>query len=146
MGGLPKRGRRDPEVPDRKVGKPVLGPGRFCGALTRAGPSGGGAIGNDGKRTLRRRWPDTPRPCGSEGQEGGEDAMNCPGCGVPAVIMRSGTEVTGDRSPDTQTEVWSVLEYHCRNPQCIKCGEDIGETRHRIYPQSTDLKGGEYGE
>lgn len=66
-----------------------------------------------------------------------EDDVKCPRCGVEAAIMGTRTEVTGDRSPETETEVWTVLVYRCRNPNCREYGKDVGETRHRIFPEGT---------
>ena len=68
--------------------------------------------------------------------------MKCPECGVEGMIWESRTEVTGDSSPQEQTQVWTVLRYRCRNPNCPSCerGTVIGEDRVRIYPE-----GGEKG-
>ena len=43
--------------------------------------------------------------------------MSC--CEVHPLILRSYTEVRGDRSPDTETEVFTVLVMQCRNPSCL---------------------------
>lgn len=64
--------------------------------------------------------------------------MNCPICGLEAIIKGSRIEVTGDKSVKTQTEVAEVMEYMCRNRRCEKNGTVIGEDRIKIYP-----KGGE---
>ena len=62
--------------------------------------------------------------------------MQCPTCGVEAVIMGSRYEVEGDQRPDTETKVFSVLEFQCRNPQCPRCKsrETVGTVRNLIYP------------
>ena len=61
--------------------------------------------------------------------------MQCPKCGVEAAIMNTRTEITGDQSPETQTRVWSVLMYQCRNPACKAFRTDVGETRHLVFPE-----------
>lgn len=65
--------------------------------------------------------------------------MLCANCGVEAIIGATRTEVVGDESPSTQTEVYEVLSYRCRNPQCPQSGQEIGTERIKIYP----AKGGE---
>ena len=60
--------------------------------------------------------------------------MQCPECKLEAYIMGKSTEVLGDESPETETEVWSVLEFECRNPACQMNGKKVGEVRHRVYP------------
>ncbi len=66
--------------------------------------------------------------------------MICPKCGIEAVIMKSEVVVSGDTSPEEETRVESVLKFHCRNPNCVKYGQEVGESRHQIYPAE---KGGE---
>lgn len=61
--------------------------------------------------------------------------MKCPKCGLEAQINRSKTEVTGDNSPDTETKIFTVLTFVCRNPQCGEHQKQIGEVRHQIYPE-----------
>lgn len=61
--------------------------------------------------------------------------MRCPKCGVEAAMMRTRTVAVGDQSPDTQTEIWTVMVYQCRNPGCPQHRKDVGETRHRVYPE-----------
>lgn len=72
--------------------------------------------------------------------------MKCSKCAVEAAIMKTRMETTGDQSPDTQTEVWAVMEYQCRNPACGAYGKPVGETRHRVYPEETQARGGETDE
>lgn len=61
--------------------------------------------------------------------------MLCPECKTEAAIMESGYEVTGDTSAEEKTRVFSVLKFHCRNPQCAQHGKEIGTVRHEIYRQ-----------
>ena len=61
--------------------------------------------------------------------------MNCPKCGVEAVIMGTAVEVRGDESPATQTEVFEVLKYQCRNPQCPNFEQEVGTVRIKTYPR-----------
>lgn len=72
--------------------------------------------------------------------------MQCPKCGLEAVIMVTRMEAKGDQSPETQTEVWAVQVHRCRNPACKEYQRDVGETRHRVFPEETQLKGGETDE
>ena len=60
--------------------------------------------------------------------------MQCPECKVEAFIAASRTEVVGDDSPDKTTEVYTVLEMQCRNPNCPRHGQSVGEIRHRVFP------------
>ncbi len=60
--------------------------------------------------------------------------MICDKCGLDASIVTSGTEITGDDSPDTQTTIFTVLTYACRNPHCERYRKQIGQTRHQVYP------------
>lgn len=68
--------------------------------------------------------------------------MICPKCGVEAIIAGTRTEVVGDSSPTTQTEVYEVLSYQCRNAQCTAVGQEIGAEKIKIYPR----EGGESNE
>lgn len=61
--------------------------------------------------------------------------MICKECGTEAAIMKSGYAVSGDTSPEETTRVFSVLKFHCRNPQCRRFGEEIGEERHEVHTQ-----------
>lgn len=61
--------------------------------------------------------------------------MLCPECKTEAAIMESGYTVSGDTSPEENTRVFSVLKFHCRNPQCRRFEEEIGEERHEIHTQ-----------
>lgn len=65
--------------------------------------------------------------------------MNCPKCGVEAAIMTTRTEVMGDDTPEAQTEVFQVLGYQCRNPQCERFERDVGEEKIRIYPERKEV-------
>lgn len=58
--------------------------------------------------------------------------MLCPECKTEAAIMESGYEIRGDTSPDTETQLFSVVKFHCRNPKCKKFKEEIGEKRAEI--------------
>lgn len=72
--------------------------------------------------------------------------MKCPKCSLEAMITRTRMEADGDKSPDTQTEVWVVQVYQCRNPVCGAFETDVGETHHRVFPEENDRKGGEESE
>lgn len=67
--------------------------------------------------------------------------MQCPYCGIETTISRAYTEVTGDKSPDTPTQVFTVQELTCRNPQCARHGQLVQTVRHLSY--SDAQKGGE---
>jgi hypothetical protein len=67
--------------------------------------------------------------------------MKCEKCGLEAVIMRTRMDANGDQSPSTQTEVWAIQTYQCRNPACGECGKDVGETHHRVYPEEEQAAG-----
>lgn len=58
--------------------------------------------------------------------------MICKYCNIVTKIERQRVEVEGDESPDTETKVYRVLDFVCRNPQCSHCGEKVEETRVRI--------------
>ncbi len=55
--------------------------------------------------------------------------MNCPKCGMEAMISASHNAVTGDASPETPTKLFRVLTFQCRNPQCEKFGKEVGQQR-----------------
>ena len=44
--------------------------------------------------------------------------MVCKFCGNEMYITGSRIRVEGDNSPDTQTKVWRVLSFRCKNPRC----------------------------
>lgn len=56
--------------------------------------------------------------------------MKCPKCGIEMMIQGTRTEVNGDDSPTTPTEVYTVLVMTCRNPQCQGHTEEVKE---KIY-------------
>lgn len=56
--------------------------------------------------------------------------MKC--CDIEPMIVGSHTEVEGDNSPDTQTNVYHVLTYKCVNPQCENF-ESTWEEKIKIY-------------
>lgn len=58
--------------------------------------------------------------------------MECPICHLAAMISGTRHEVEGDQSPDTETKVYLVQEFSCRNPQCPSNGKVIGEVKHRL--------------
>ena len=60
--------------------------------------------------------------------------MVCPKCGAEAIIDGTRVEVSGDKSWATQTEVFEVMVYRCRNRRCEANGTEIGEDRIKIYP------------
>ena len=62
--------------------------------------------------------------------------MLCPECSTEAAIMESGYEVIGDDSPLAKTQLFAVVKFHCRNPQCRRCGKEIGSERTEITVKS----------
>lgn len=58
--------------------------------------------------------------------------MLCPYCNIVTKIERQRVEVEGDESPDTETRVYRILSFVCRNPKCAHHGEEVGETKVRI--------------
>lgn len=60
--------------------------------------------------------------------------MNCPTCGVAAVIEGKTVKVTGDTTAEEQTIVKNELRWNCRNPRCSQFGKEIGVSEHQIYP------------
>ncbi len=59
--------------------------------------------------------------------------MQCEKCGLEMFIDASRPEVEGDKSPNTQTKVYTVLSLSCHNPQCPNKGKVI-EQKIQIYP------------
>jgi hypothetical protein len=67
------------------------------------------------------------------------DENKCPYCGETLVISNSGFEVVNDDSPDTPTELYSVLQLVCINSRrdpvsnevlCINyCGSDLSKPK-----------------
>ena len=55
--------------------------------------------------------------------------MKCPKCGMDAIISEARNVAEGDHSPDTQTRIYRVLTFRCRNRQCEDCGREIGQER-----------------
>lgn len=66
--------------------------------------------------------------------------MHCPTCGVETIIGAARTEVVGDDSPSTQTEVFEVLSHFCRNTLCPNTGKKVVEQKIKIYPNEGDEK------
>lgn len=56
--------------------------------------------------------------------------MQCPYCKIDGTIETSSIQVTGDDSPDTKTQVYTVQEIACRNPACSHFGEIVATVRH----------------
>lgn len=67
--------------------------------------------------------------------------MICPICGVEAAIKKSAYQVEGDMSPDTQTKVYSVLHFYCRNKSCRMFDKEIGTVRHEIETEPVSMDG-----
>ena len=42
------------------------------------------------------------------------------------------TTVEGDKSPDTETKVFTVQEMSCRNKQCSNYGKVVETVRHQL--------------
>ena len=59
--------------------------------------------------------------------------MKCPKCGIEMRITSTRTQVEGDKSPATQTRVFTVQDLTCVNPQCENSGKTVQQTRHLIY-------------
>ena len=52
--------------------------------------------------------------------------MECKECGKPLMVANSKFEAINDDSPDTPTEIFSVLTMVCINPKCDSyCGVDL---------------------
>lgn len=49
--------------------------------------------------------------------------MQCERCHTEMSIQSTRLEAEGDKSPDTETVVWRVLEYACRSRQCPEYGK-----------------------
>jgi hypothetical protein len=60
--------------------------------------------------------------------------MICPQCGLEAIIHSVNTQIRGDDSPDTRTEIFRRMVFHCRNPRCKSFGKEIGEQVRRTFP------------
>lgn len=58
--------------------------------------------------------------------------MICKKCGLEGMIDQVQHRVTGDNSPDTETHVFVVQKFVCRNPQCEDYGKEIGEEESRL--------------
>lgn len=61
--------------------------------------------------------------------------MKCPLCDVEAIISNTYMKVEGDKSPDTETKVFTVQEFSCRNKQCSNHGKVIGTLEHQLNIQ-----------
>jgi len=64
--------------------------------------------------------------------------MLCSKCRCEMRIHKSYFKVTGDQSPDAQTQVIQVQELICKNPQCSEYsqnGENATEVAHVVYAQ-----------
>lgn len=49
--------------------------------------------------------------------------MQCKACRCEMAIVDSRIQVEGDKSPDTQTRVYRVLDFACRSKQCSEYGK-----------------------
>lgn len=67
--------------------------------------------------------------------------MICPVCGVEAAITRSAYQVEGDTAPDTETKVYSVLHFSCRNKKCRMFDREIGTVRHEMQTEPVSMDG-----
>ncbi len=56
----------------------------------------------------------------------------CPICKVALRIGSSRTRVTGDCSPDTLTQVFTVQELICPNPRCERYQQVIEVVEHPV--------------
>ncbi len=59
--------------------------------------------------------------------------MKCPYCEIEGVISGVKTQVEGDSSPETQTQVFTVQDITCRNPQCSHFEQKVAEVKHQIF-------------
>lgn len=55
--------------------------------------------------------------------------MQCSACRCEMAIVASRIEVEGDKSPDTQTKVYQVLDFACRSKQCGEYGKVQAQQR-----------------
>lgn len=58
--------------------------------------------------------------------------MKCSKCGTEAFIKEAEIVVEGDESPDTETKVFNVAHFVCRNPKCTQYGNEIGTDKTRM--------------
>ena len=66
--------------------------------------------------------------------------MLCPVCNTQAIIASSEIKVTGDTSPDTETQIFRIHTFQCRNPKCSKYQKDIGEISNEIVTKTERVK------
>ena len=59
--------------------------------------------------------------------------MRCDKCDLDMFIDSSITEIEGDKSPDTQTKVFTVQSLSCHNPKCVYKGKSY-EIKIQTYP------------
>ena len=60
--------------------------------------------------------------------------MICPICKTEMRIADVRQEVSGDMSPDTQTEIYTVQDLVCRNKQCTGFDRVMQSVKTKIYP------------
>ena len=61
--------------------------------------------------------------------------MRCNKCGTEAFINFSEIVVEGDESPETETKVFNVAHYLCRNKACSEYGCEVGTDKTQMYPR-----------
>ena len=58
--------------------------------------------------------------------------MKCPLCKVEGLISKTYTTVEGDKSPYTETKVFTVQEIICRNKNCSSYGKVFDTVKHQL--------------
>ena len=58
--------------------------------------------------------------------------MKCPLCKEEGLISKTYTTVEGDKSPDTETKVFTVQEIICRNKNCSSYGKVFDTVKHQL--------------
>lgn len=64
----------------------------------------------------------------------------CPICNTNGIISSAETIVTGDDSPDAETQIFKKMTIICRNPKCSKYQKEIGVVENEIQLTRTLVK------
>lgn len=59
--------------------------------------------------------------------------MLCKYCGIDTTISKTETKVFNDDTPTEPTEVYTVQELECINPNCAYHGKTVAESKTLIY-------------
>ena len=62
----------------------------------------------------------------------GGETMQCEQCGLDGYIRNREILFSGDDSPNTKTQAFYRLHFHCENPNCERYGSEIGTTEIEI--------------